>query len=221
MAENKKSAMTEERVTALEGIGFVWDGPGAAWAERLSVLATSRRIHGHYNIPQNYSENIRLGTWVATQRTEYRLHVKGKKSLMTAFRVQELESLGFERDSQSDAWQDRLSLLADYRKMHGHCSWVSNQRQQYKLHLDGKASPMTTFRIKELESLGFERNVNGAAWKDHLSELADYRKIHGHCNVPRNYSENAKLAAWVAKQRKQYKFHLEGEKSRMTLSRIQ
>jgi hypothetical protein len=27
-----------------------------------------------------------------------------------------------------------------------------------------------------------------------LSELADYRKIHGHCNVPRNNSENAKLA---------------------------
>jgi hypothetical protein len=33
-----------------------------------------------------------------------------------------------------------------------------------------------------------------------LSELVDYRKIHGHCNVPRN-SKNIKLAMWVKKQR--------------------
>jgi hypothetical protein len=30
-------------------------------------------------------------------------------------------------------------------------------------------------------------------WEDHLSELAYFRKIHGHCNVPRSYSENTKL----------------------------
>jgi hypothetical protein len=30
-----------------------------------------------------------------------------------------------------------------------------------------------------------------------LSELADYRKIHGHCNVPAKYSENTKLGNWV------------------------
>jgi hypothetical protein len=33
-----------------------------------------------------------------------------------------------------------------------------------------------------------------SAWEDRLSELADYRKIHGHCNVP-GYSENTKLAS--------------------------
>jgi hypothetical protein len=31
--------------------------------------------------------------------------------------------------------------------------------------------------------------------EDRLSELADYRKIHGHCNVPRNYSE--KTLSWL------------------------
>jgi hypothetical protein len=70
MADNKKSAMTEERVTALEGIGFVWDGPGAAWAERPSELAEFRKMHGHCNVSQNYSENIRLGTWVSSQRVD-------------------------------------------------------------------------------------------------------------------------------------------------------
>jgi hypothetical protein len=46
---------------------------------------------------------------------------------------------------------------------------------------------MTAFRIKELESLGFEWRIQGAAWEDDLSKLGDYRKIHGHCNVPYNY----------------------------------
>jgi hypothetical protein len=81
---------------------------------------------------------------------------------------------------------------------------------------------MTTLRIQELESLGFEWGVvYGAAWEDRLSELADYRKIHGNCNVPRNYSENIKLGHWVAYQRYQYKLHLEGKRLCMQLSRIQ
>jgi hypothetical protein len=40
---------------------------------------------------------------------------------------------------------------------------------------------MTTFRIQELESLGFKWNSNCAVWEDHLkSEVADYRKIQGY-----------------------------------------
>jgi hypothetical protein len=58
-------------------------------------------------------------------------------------------------------------------------------------------------------------------WKARLSELADYRKTHGHCNVPKNDSENVKLASWVATQRKQYKSHLGGRTAYITLSRIQ
>jgi hypothetical protein len=32
------------------------------------------------------------------------------------------------------------------------------------------------------------------AWEDRLLELADYRKIHGNCNIPQRCSENTKLA---------------------------
>jgi hypothetical protein len=54
-----------------------------------------------------------------------------------------------------------------------------------------------------------------------LSELADYRKTHGHCNVPTSYSENTKVAHWVNQQRKEYALHLKGKKSFMMLSRIE
>jgi hypothetical protein len=133
--------------------------------------------------------------------------------------------------------EDRLSELADFRKRHGHChvpqnysgnpklaNWVGTQRKQHKCFLEGKKSPMTTFRIQELESEGFEwKPPRGSLtpWEDRLSELADYSKIHGHCNVPISYSENAKLGAWVGTQRTQYSYHVKGKQSQITIPRIQ
>jgi hypothetical protein len=67
----------------------------SAWEVRLSELADYRRIHGHCNVPQRYSENTKLGSWVGTQRSQYRFHVDGKRSFMTLSRIQELESLRF------------------------------------------------------------------------------------------------------------------------------
>jgi hypothetical protein len=63
--------------------------------------------------------------------------------------------------------------------------------------------------------------MSSATWEDRLSELADYRKIHEHCNVPKRYSENAKLSTWVGRQRYQYKLQQEGKRSQMTLHRVQ
>jgi hypothetical protein len=130
----------------------------------LSELSDYRKIHGHCNVPGRYSENMKLGTWVGKQRTYYNLHRQGKPSPVTLFRI-----LDFESDTKGAAWEDHLSELADYRKIRGHCNvpvcyseniklgtWVKSQKKNYKLHREGKASPMTTLRIQALESLGFE-----------------------------------------------------------------
>jgi hypothetical protein len=204
------------------------------WEDRMSELGDFRKKHGHCNVPYNYCENSKLATWAATQNIHYRLHQEGKTSNMTTFRIQELESLGFDWDrSIGSAWEDGLSELADYCKIHGHCNvphnysensklgkWVAHQRSYYKLHLEGKASPMTNFRIQELENLGVEWDSYGTAWEARLSALADYRNFHGHCNVPYNDSDNPQLANWVATQRKKYRLRLEGKRSQITPTRI-
>jgi hypothetical protein len=69
---------------------------------------------------------------------------------------------------------------------------------------------MTLSYIQELEGIGFEWGTNGA-WEDRLSELADYRVVHGHCNVPQRYKENAMLATRVTTQRRNYRLKLEGK----------
>jgi hypothetical protein len=235
--EGKKSQMTTFRIQQLESLHFDWGFCVTAWEDRLGALADYRKIHGHCNVPHNYKEDSNLGKWVTNQRSQYRLHAKGKTSQMTTVRIQELESLGFEWGDGYGAtatWAQRLSELADYRKIHGHCNvpanygensklanWVTNQRKSYKLRAKEKASFIATARIQELESMGFEWEVIDTAWEDRLSELADYRKIHGHCNVPRKYGENTKLATWVANQRRSYSLQAKGKTSYMTTVRIQ
>jgi hypothetical protein len=208
---------------------------GLSWRDHLSELTDYRKIHGHCYVSKNDNANSKLANWVRTQRCQYTLYVKGKRSFLTLSRIQELESLGFEwKVAGSGAWEDCLSELADYRKIHGHCnvsrndnantklvSWVTNQRKQYKFHVEGKTSYMTTFRIQELEGLGFEWNRLGVTWENRLSELVDYRRIHGHCNVPHRYSENIQLGKWVAKQRQQYRLYVKETKLSTTALRIQ
>jgi hypothetical protein len=48
---------------------------------------------------------IKLAQWVSNQRKQYTLFRDGKTSTMTALRIQELESLGFECVT---IWEDRL-----------------------------------------------------------------------------------------------------------------
>jgi hypothetical protein len=176
MIEGKASSLTPKRVTALERIGVLWNPSSSSREGHLSELADYRKIHGHCNVPRNFSENSKLGKWAETQRANYMLHLEGKTSSITFSRIQELEFLGFEwnlvtwRDRISATWEDRLSELVEYRKIHGHCNvpnrycqnsklgnWVGTQRGRYKLHLQANTSyTMALSRIQALESLGFE-----------------------------------------------------------------
>ena len=74
-----------------------------------------------------------------------------------------------------------------------------------------------SFRMGVSE-LGQSRHRLG---EDRFSELADCRKIHMHCNVPRRNCENAKLGTWVGKQRANYKLNRRGKTSPMSTYRIQ
>ena len=46
-------------------------------------------------VPQRYQANPKLGTWVHTQRRQYKLLTDGKKSSMTKDKAKALESIGF------------------------------------------------------------------------------------------------------------------------------
>lgn len=137
------------------------------------------------------------------------------------------------RPYQAGQWSEKFEELCEYRQKMGHClvphtygenlplaRWVKRQRYQFKLMVEGKQSTMTEDRVKDLEDIGFIWDSQGAAWAERLNELAAFRKVYMHCNVPSNYSENSQLATWVKCQRRQYKLHAEAKRSNMTPLRI-
>lgn len=94
--EGQPSAMTEERIQALEGVGFVWDTYTAAWERRMSELRNFQAIHGHVNVPATYRVNKKLAAWVKCQRRQHKLFAHGKPSTLTHDRVEDLNRMNFQ-----------------------------------------------------------------------------------------------------------------------------
>eukprot|EP00980_Cylindrotheca_fusiformis_P003752 scaffold833_cov92-Cylindrotheca_fusiformis.AAC.6 len=92
--EGKRSTMTEDRIAALEKIGFAWNKNEAIWHQRIEELAKYRDEHGNCDVPRNYPPNMDLAKWVESQRKQYHLRKDGKKSSMTDARTAELERVG-------------------------------------------------------------------------------------------------------------------------------
>lgn len=77
--------------------------------------------------------------------------------------------------------------------------WVDRQRQSFvKGTLSGD-------RIEKLESIGFvwdgEKAKQDILWQKRIKQLEEYKKTHGHCDVPRSNEEFPKLGHWVYRQR--------------------
>jgi hypothetical protein len=64
---------------------------------------------------------------------------------------------------------------------------------------------MTAKRKAMLDEIGFVWDAMGQSWNAHYEELCEFRKMNGHCVVPRS---NGRLGAWVEKQRVEYKRYL-------------
>jgi hypothetical protein len=134
---------------------------------------------------------------------------------------------------QAGQWTERFNSLCLYREKHGNClvpnkygkdlplaRWVTRQRYQYKLMIEGRSSTITEERVKALDEICFTWDSQGALWGERLEELKKFRSIYMHCNVPSNYRENVQLALWVKCQRSQYKRLMKDKATHMTPQRI-
>mmetsp|Transcript_2674 Transcript_2674/g.4167 ORF Transcript_2674/g.4167 Transcript_2674/m.4167 type:complete len:191 (+) Transcript_2674:206-778(+) len=94
-AESQSTALTNERISALEEIGFCWNRLEAAWDERYQELVAYKARFGDCKVPQGFKENPGLAIWVRTQRMQYRKLKEGNKNHMTERRIEALEKIGF------------------------------------------------------------------------------------------------------------------------------
>ena len=205
-SNGRSSRMTDKRLELLEGIGFDWEIPNegempldvdpassslvtpsysiapsrsaarVTWDTRFDELVAFKEANGHCNVPNNYVQNKKLGSFVKKQREDYRKKKSGKKSPMSDARIQKLEGIGFQwviskktGDQSVDSWDQRLEDLRAFKEQHGHCFvprvypenqplsyWCERQRQDYRNITRGKPTKMTEERIAILEQVGFQ-----------------------------------------------------------------
>ena len=206
----KKGKMDPEREEWLTWLGFSWDPLEETWEEMFRLLTVYKEHHGgDCDVPKGYEvEGVKLGFWVMTQRKDY------KKGEMDPERVRRLEDLGFKWDCFEEDWDERYWLLAEFKEVHGHCNvpreyevegvklgnWVKTQRQQFK------KGEMNLERVRRLTELGFKRDCFEEDWEERFHLLAEFKDVHGHCDVPQKCEMNGiKLGYWVTWQRQHYK----------------
>ena len=102
---------------------------------------------------------------------------------------------------------------------------LTNLQQSIVLSLIGKKSFINNERIVQLENVGFQWTVDNqlirkTAWNELFSELLEFKKEWGHCDVLSKYSQYPKLGCWVSNQRRQYRLLKSGKKSFINNERI-
>ena len=205
--------ISTDRIARLNALGFDWSVRAApfavAWEENFAALAVYKDKYGDCRVPQGWSENPSLGSWVSNQRSAYR----AAPLTISADRIARLNSLGFDWDTLAAVWEENFAALAVYKDQYGDCrvpavwpenpslgNWVSKQRSAYS------AAPPTISadRIALLNALGFDWDLLAAAWEENFAALAAYKDQFGDCRVAQRWVENPALGKWVGTQRRAY-----------------
>lgn len=226
--QGKPSRITEERIEALEKIGFQWQSYNLWW-ERYDELCEYKRQHGNCLVSQTGS----LGWWVAWQRKIYKEKCEGKPTRLSEEKIAALDKIDFEWGEIHDArWQELYDELLKFKQQRGHCNvskrnnvrlnrWCYKQRQEYKSECEGKPSTLTKERIAMLENIGFNWGTYTryrTQWHERYDELRMFMQQYGNCNISKE--KHRLLWLWAEKQKKAYKAKCEGKVSTMNEERI-
>ena len=174
------------------------------WDERFGQLLAFRDKHNHSNVPQRWPNNPELSLWAEQQRSSRR------KGGLPTHREQELDDLGFVWEPKIAAWEEMFKELSLYKLQHKHCKvpkvwpqnpeladWVSRQRRERQ---SGRLEPEWASR---LSALGFVWDLEADAWESGFKSLEQFRKIHGHSQIPNPNPQNRQLGDWAEAQRRQ------------------
>ncbi|KAL7535599.1 hypothetical protein ACHAXR_006598 [Thalassiosira sp. AJA248-18] len=177
------------------------------WDRHFVDLQSYKNRNGHCDVPHHSTDYPSLGSWVCNQRT--------RRKVLSDERTRRLEEIGFrwgmsKKESDQRKWDERYQQLKSYHKRHGDCNvpkgyvlfpqlgeWVCKQRQAWM--------KMPASRVKLLQRLNFNWGKTIVGWEERLSQLKEYKREHGDCDVPARYSPNPQLGKWVTMQRHSHK----------------
>lgn len=182
--------LTEERRKRLQEAGFIWSARECEkgvetgritrnsyddqWDQMFQKLKEYKETRGDCLVPKRFKDDPKLGTWVDTQRVQFK---KMKKKL-------EEQGVAYEGPGSAS------STVPD------------DDTGQPPNPAKPVVGRLTDDRIRRLEDLGFVWSLRDD-WQKHYNELKVYKAEHTHCNVPARYAKNRRLGIWVSAQRQQ------------------
>ena len=195
-------SLSQAKARRLEQLGLVWKPTEERWEKYFAALVEYKDTFGNCNVPQDWEGNPSLGRWVGQQR------FRRSTGKLSAERIQRLNSIGFHWNRTDSRWETMFAALIEYRQRFGNCNvphewsenaalggWVSLQRTRRR------RGQITARQLQKLNSLGFVWDIRDGFWDRMFAALVEYKREHGHCNVPTKWSENPQLASWVVNQR--------------------
>jgi superfamily II DNA or RNA helicase len=192
------SIMPNDRIKQLEEIGFNWNPQDEQWEVAFDKLIEYKKKHGHINASQRDVTGV--GRWSHQQR----MNRKKGKELLSVEQIRRLDEIGFEWTPRNSVWNEGFKKLLAYNAAHGNVNvpkipltdlgtWVSVQRRAKN------KGEITDERIRLLDEIGFIWNAIDFKWDKMFAELCDYKKTHGHLNIP---TSSSGLGSWVHVQRR-------------------
>ncbi|QII07817.1 DEAD/DEAH box helicase family protein [Rhodococcoides fascians A25f] len=201
---HKRGRLSEERTRELEALaGWVWDTREDTWARNYQALkAFAARMGRAQPSPRLVEDGVRLGQWVAAQRTN--------RDDLSSERVRLLEALpGWSWAPQAEKWDRGYKFLTAFVAREGHArvpnthvengfrlgKWVTVQR--------GNQRNLSASDLDRLQSLpGWVWDSRAAMWQQKLELLRQYQRREGHALVPQGFKEDGvQLGGWVLAQR--------------------
>ena len=171
-------------------------------------LLDYRTKHGDMLVPADFPENPQLGTWVDTQRQQFRIFYEEKQHFIHLQQQQQQLQQQQKKQSSESTFPTTTTIIIKP---------ISLLRNAV---LPMKKSNLTQERIDLLESNGFVWDVFALRWEERYQELVEYKNKHGTVIVPK-LDQHETLYNWVFTQRRQYKLKLLGtEQSSLTQERI-
>lgn len=230
--------LTEERIELLQQQNFIWDVSTWVFDQRILELKNFTEAGGQ--LCDIKSSDGEIGKWLATQKKEYKKYLLNQTNKLTMYHLSALEGVGFTpnlikidgqiKDPVDIDWADRMHELTIFYEEHGHTivprggagslgQWVRKVRERMGSGKGGgTTSPSKQSRIQDLERVNFIWDPLAYRWDKQYQNLLQYRRDHGHCNVPSAHSD---LGLWVSTQRREYAKLCAGNFSQMSVSRLE
>ena len=206
----RKNYLTEERISALDGLGMEWSVPDYLFERNYAAALEYWKEHGDLDVPagQVSGDGVRLGNWIQKLR---RIKKGAGEGRLTEEQIKRLDEIGMEwSDKYERLWEKGYREAERYYAANGDLkvptgyvtdtgyklgNWISDQRENKKLNAERRA---------RLDALGMVWEKPDA-WERKFELAKEYFLRNGNLNVPANYiAQGVWLNKWVNEQKQIY-----------------